>query len=198
MSAKPLACKEVFARLAEAVLLLGVGAIVLIVALAWFQPQIQGLLGARENVAELDRIRTELPIAKARWESLGIPDYDVDVSAFAHLGCYIDAATFSVRGGKLGTVTQHKYLGTPLPSPGATMPLDDDGGCPLDDLLIPAMFDRMEKTVDHVDPFGVFFRAEFDPEFGFVSEYRINYYGTDGIAHYTFSNFRPFLPSSPK
>src|SRR5437868_15143284 len=59
-----------------------------------------------ESKAELEKIRTELPLAEARWKSHNITDYDIDVQVFIHLGlCSTELngkpTTLSVRQGKL-------------------------------------------------------------------------------------------------
>ncbi len=190
--------KRPFVRFAETIVFLIVGVIGLIVVLAYFQPHIEGIMNVRANSAELDRIRAELPDAKARWDAQGIADYDVDVSAFTHLGCFVTDTTLSVRKGALVSATRYKFSGTALPAPEITLSLDyGKPVCPLENLLPSTMFKMVERSLD-IDPFKTAFEVDFDPDYGFVTKYYLYTYGTDGVANFTFSNFRPIPDSSAK
>ena len=62
-----------------------------------------GPLSIMVNAFRINRIRAELPAARARWQSHGISDYDIDVRASIPPACWFEA-TLSVRGGELNAV----------------------------------------------------------------------------------------------
>lgn len=167
------------------------------VLLAVFQSEIMSVLNYPDNAQTLANLPRKLTQAEYKWQSKNISNYDIDVNAFAHLGCLVSDTTLSVRDNELLSATEHDFFGTPWPPPGKVLAIDNkETNCPLSRLLPPVMFSAVSK-IQVFDPLKTLVKVEFDPEFGFVSYFNIYWYGTDGTATYTFTNFHPLTPGSP-
>jgi hypothetical protein len=144
-----------------------------------------------QNKADLERIRTELPLAEARWKSHNISNFEIDVEGFHQLARCADSSDgdpgplhLKVRQGELVFESDARVQ--------ALKPCDDMG-----DFLPPKVFDTVRALLADADPRQVILQIEFDPEYGFVSSYYTasNYpLPTDSTIRYTFSNFQPKVP----
>jgi len=136
--------------------------------------------------------------------SQGIVDYTIDVEGFAPLSCMINA-TLTVREGELVAVEQwgmpgnealegewieSEYWNTPI--------------CSYRELLISEMYTRIGRELARADWSLDRLRVSFDPEYGYVTEYRyeccyrrgiLNPRCSDCTIWFSFSNFEPVTDS---
>ncbi|MBA3534731.1 MAG: hypothetical protein H0T73_22660 [Ardenticatenales bacterium] len=135
-----------------------------------------------------NKIREELPTVKAQWQSLGVEDYDVEVSLS---GICVLTLTLEVRNTSLSRVIKHE-------APMATGWRDRSPWCPsTGDLTVSGMFDMVEHKSNSLDSSEDFMFVKFDPEFGYVREYwaGMNHPGvSECCISITYHNFRPISP----
>ena len=129
---------------------------------------------------------TELEHAREMWRATRIYDYSYDVTANLPF-CRFEAK-LEVEHGQLASVEE----------PEVEEPDFVDIFCGQDlayeNLLVPAMYSRVSKEMDVIDPLETSLNIEFDPDLGYVSFYRRQCdYRTGGtgdcIYEYRFSNF---------
>lgn len=146
-----------------------------------------------ESMAELERIRNELPLAEARWKAHNITDYEIDAYAasqhttfcgvFEKGEIYFEPHHLKVQGAEIVFANESQKS-----------TVDE---CNIDSLLPPKVFDFIRRTLEDADPKSEYLSVEFDPEYGFVSEYLLtsNYRARlSPYAQYSMSNFRPAKP----
>lgn len=121
----------------------------------------------RDTKWHLERARAEMPRARQLWESQAITNYNIDYYWLYHRG--LNEGTLHVRNGVA----------------------EEDLRSHLD---VPSMFDVLEESLEEFDPDEVMFSVQFDPTYGFITEYfaapSINS-DSNWISVYRFSNFRP-------
>lgn len=145
-------------------------------------------------------IRRELPAARALWTSSGIEDYTIDVQGYVPLVCIFNA-TLTVEGGQLMGVVQQDVLGGADREGSPVKPEDwDNTYCSFQELLVPAVFNRVEDALAGVNRSGDSLKVSFDPEYGFVTAYSLapccqggilSPTCTDCAIWFRFSNFQP-------
>jgi hypothetical protein len=146
-----------------------------------------------ESSAELERTRRELPLAEARWNSHNITDYEINVKAWAHptfCGIY--------ENGTLDFTTPHH-----LKIQQSEIVFANDSQkraveeCAIDNFLPPKVFDTIRQSLKTANPKYEYLKVEFDPEYGFVSNYVLvanNRTRSDLNVGYIFTDFRPKEP----
>jgi hypothetical protein len=142
----------------------------------------------KEVTAELAQIRAELPLARARWESHHVNSYDMDVTGSIPLACLFDV-TLQVREGELATVIEEDRAGQLT-----TGSFEANALCPFQALLVTAMFQQVEESLVQIDPAEMYLLVEFDPVYGFVTDFQIgcrNRPVSDCGRRFTFKGFRP-------
>lgn len=146
-----------------------------------------------ESRAKLEQIRKELPLAEARWKAHNITDYTIEVDGVYHpafCGEYDpETNTFSPWHLKI-------EQGEIVFDNDAQKRVVEDWPCAISNFLPPKVFDTIRQKLENAAPEAEYLRIEFDPEYGFVSDYylTLNGKGSDFLVHYTFSNFRPKEP----
>ena len=133
------------------------------------------------------RARCELPRAAQRWQSRGGPDYQVHVKGAVPLACFVDGEV-EVRQGAVSRLRLRENVFVPE-SPLAEVDLDDGalGPCSLEWLTVQGMFERVEQELARDCPFGAAPKVRFDPNLGFVTEYRRGRGWRGGLFGYTVS-----------
>ncbi len=143
-----------------------------------------------ESQTQLERIRKELPLAEAKWKSHNITEYEIDVDAFAHpVFCHnpsdedFSGWHLNISQGEIvfDNGTQKEYV----------------EACAVSDFLPPRVFDVIRQRIKNANPKEEYLKIEFDPEYGFVTEYvndANNRSNSTLHVYYFFSNFRPKKP----
>ena len=133
----------------------------------------------------VSRVRTELPLARAKWESLGINDYTFEIQGDARSICQ-PSAIIEVRNDKVVKVEIKDFAAadTPVQLLPPDQWADSDWGeevflCSYFHFTMPQIFDLIEQTLRNY-PSSIM-RAEFDPEYGFVSDFRFGIYDGYGL-----------------
>jgi hypothetical protein len=142
----------------------------------------RNLVRADQNGGESVQARTDGGGVRAcPGSAAGINDYSYDVSVNLPF-CRFEA-TLEFEHGQLASVEEPEFV---------------DIFCGQDlayeNLLVPAMYSRVSKEMDEIDPLETSLKVEFNPDLGFVSFYRRQCdYRTGGtgdcIYEYRFSNF---------
>jgi hypothetical protein len=145
-------------------------------------------------------VRETLSIARERWQSQGITSYTVDVEGFVPLVCMINA-TLTVHEDKLVAVESRGLPGYDTGEGISVAPEDWDAPyCSYNELVVPELFVRIESALDRIDWSRDTTRVRFDPEYGYVTEYRyiccyrrglLNPTCSDCNVWFVFSNFHP-------
>ena len=121
------------------------------------------------------RVRLELLRARDRWASAAPAGYRIHVRGAIPLSCLVDAE-LTVRDGALSEVRARQ---NPLMAESPLVEVSQDqgsaAGCSYKDLTIEAMFDRVEAALKGTGGLVAPLEVRFDPEWGFITEYR---YGT--------------------
>lgn len=142
-----------------------------------------------ESKSELEQIRTELPLAEARWKAHGITNYEIDANTFIHPSSCINFVNntlspwhLKVRDGEV--IYENE----------AQKQLDDE--CNISNFLPPKVFSTVRDILEHAQPENRYIEIEFDSEYGFLSDYSVtsNNRISDLNVTYTFSNFHPEKP----
>lgn len=150
---------------------------------------------------EFNQIRSELPQAKARWEATGITSYDVGVWMFS-ASCIQDVS-LKVRGSELSEVimmTRSRW--DAIPSPVALVEReswpDQDGWCAYNNVLVPQMFDTVEKALEELKPEESDLSVTFDEQYGFVGYYRrVCRAVSHCVTEIHLEDFQPLADASP-
>jgi len=152
------------------------------------------------NATNANSAGEALSIARERWQSQGITDYTVDVEGFVSLACMINA-TLTVQGGELVAVESRGLPGSDAREGTSVAPGDWDAPyCSYSKLLVPALFARIERALNRIDWSRDTIRVRFDPQYGYVTEYRymccyrrglLNPTCSDCDVWFVFSNFHP-------
>ena len=143
-----------------------------------------------ESKAQLERIRSDVSVAETKWKSHGITDFDIEAVATVHPSACWDLSKefmaplhFKIRQGELALENEIQK--------------NANDECHFDALLPPKAFDTIRKIItDEIDPEYEYLEIEFDPEYGFVTLYRLtanNSYSDLNVV-YIFSNFQPLQP----
>lgn len=159
-------------------------AVVILFLLLPFTPR----YSTKEVTAELAQIRAELPLARARWASHQISSYDVGVVGGVPLACMLDV-TLQVREGEVAAIIEQDVAGQR-----ATRPFESNSVCSFSGLLIPMMFEQVEESLAQIDPAEMYLLVEFDPVYGFVTDFQIGCRSrqvSDCGSRFTFGDFRP-------
>jgi hypothetical protein len=146
-----------------------------------------------ESQAELERIRSELSGAEARWKASGITDYDVDAASFMHPGACADFSKkddwlyplhLRVRQGQILYENEQQKQWAEM--------------CHFESFLPPQVFDTLREEVKNSHPMAMYLTAEFDPAYGFMTSYHLTANGDlpDTNVSYKFTNFQP-VPQEP-
>jgi len=128
-----------------------------------------------KSKAELNRIRADLAIAKAKWMANPVENYEIDVGAYTHPSCMKSHVTLFIRRGRLGNTKE------------------DICGIKASDFLPPKVFDTVERVLAHANPDEYYLSISFDSEYGFMSKYIMtsNSSGNSFRIYYEFTNFTP-------
>jgi hypothetical protein len=143
-----------------------------------------------ENRIELKRIRKELPLAEARWNSHNITDYDIDVVGVVHPNGF--CSHFDPKTNSISPIHLKIRQGKVVFDNDVSKDLVEGPFCFINDVLPPKVFDNIRQIIEGKKPAGGYLKIEFDPEYGFVSDYYLtsNSRRSSLLVHYTFSNFR--------
>ena len=152
------------------------------------------------NIVKANQVRGDLPTARARWEARGITDYTIEVEGFVPLTC-VYAASLTVKQGVLVNVLARSMpFDETAPWISVSQEKWDDPQCSYTNLLIPEIFKRVEQDLKEIDPWDAELKVAFDPEYGFITHYELNYgYGhgllspaiSECCTRYEFRNFQP-------
>jgi hypothetical protein len=134
-----------------------------------------------KDVANIIRIRWELPRARERWESHAPPSYQVHVKGALPMACFVDGE-LSVRQGQLVGV---RMRANPL-VPGSPLRDVDPSEwqrslCPYEDLTVEGMFERVEADLGRLGGLAQPLDVRFDRELGFIADYRSGRASQGGI-----------------
>ncbi len=143
-----------------------------------------------ESQIELARIRKELPLAEARWKSHNITDYEIDVNAFDHPVFCHDPSDETFTGWHLNIRQDEIIFDSEIQK-------NYVESCSVGGFLPPRVFDTIRQKIKNADPKEEYLKIEFDPEYGFVTDYVLdanNRRTSDLHVYYIFSNFRPKQP----
>ena len=136
------------------------------------------------NMDAAASISADLLVARKQWRSQGIAEYKIDVQGSVPLVCIINA-TLTVREGQLLAVEDHGSQleeMTGYTTRGISIePERGDTPCPYRDLLVPQMYAQIEREVNRIDWSQERLEVSFDPEYGYVTEYRYDGYYRRGI-----------------
>jgi len=156
------------------------------------------------NVDAAASIYADLLVARERWQSQEIAAYTIDAKGSVPLACLVNA-TLTVREGQLIAVEDHGGLlealagetaeGVSVEPEGWDTPL-----CSYKDWLVPEMYAQIERELNRIDWSQDRLEVSFDPEYGYVTEYRYDCCYRRGIlspvcsdcnVRFSFSNFEP-------
>jgi len=155
----------------------------------------------------ISSVRSELPQARAKWESMGIDDYTFEIQGVASLICQ-PSAIVEVRNGVVVKVGKKDFLSAD--SPTQNLPpekwADPDWGeevflCSYYHFTMPQIFDLLEVILQNY-PSSIM-QAEFDPEYGFVTDFKYGLYVGYGLlrprvseccSNFSIRNFQPLSP----
>ena len=155
----------------------------------------------------VSNVRSELPQARSKWDSLGISDYTFEIRGVAPLICR-PSAIIEVRNGVVVKVVTKDFLSDV--SPAQVLPpekwSDPDWGeevflCSYYHFTMPQIFDLIEKTLQNF-PSSIM-QADFDLEYGYVSDFNYGLYVGYGLLKprvseccydLSISNFQPLSP----
>jgi hypothetical protein len=136
------------------------------------------------DIFSVARTRAELPRAMERWEAQGISGYQINVKGFVPLACIIDGE-LTVQDGHLVQVRMRE---NPLIPEAPLHPVDPDKwdmpGCSCHDLTVAAMFERANKLLQEIRPFGAPVVIKFDEALGYITEYRFGRSSRGGFLGY--------------
>lgn len=150
----------------------------------------EGLVNLPGNILNLARLRNDLSHATELWRSNDVVSYDIDVEGLIPLGCQFNV-TLEVRQGKVAGVIPHENGAGHL----QTLEPEGEGKCTYTFLLIPSMLESTKRYVEHANPLEGYLEVSFDPDYGFVNDYRAGSYGWyDGFVWFTYHNFKPLAP----
>jgi len=155
----------------------------------------------------VSHVRTELPQARTKWDSLGISDYTFEIQGVAPLICQ-PSVIVEVRDGAVVKVETNEFLSAD--SPAQNLPpekwSDPDWGeenflCSYYHFTMPQIFNLVEVTLQ--DYPASIMQAEFDPEHGFVTKFEYGLYVGKGLLrpkvseccnNFSIRNFQPLPP----
>jgi hypothetical protein len=131
------------------------------------------------NAWTVANLRRELPQARARWESAGLADYQVDVRGAVPLGCLV-AVRLVTRQGRLAEIqelpldpgaTPQALWTTPVPPESLASATPAPMGCNYPEYTIPQTFDTLARELDQ---FGGQIKIIFDPQYGYITHWEEN------------------------
>ena len=134
----------------------------------------------------VSHVRTELPQARAKWESLGIDDYTFEIVGDARSICK-PSAIIEVRNDEVVKVETQDFASTDAPA--QLLPSDQwadpDWGeevflCSYYHFTMPQIFDLIDITLRNY-PASIM-QADFDAQYGFVSDLNFGIYVGYGLA----------------
>ena len=99
--------------------------------------------------------------ARARWQSHGISDYDIDVVVLCMPSYHLDL-TLAVRDGRFDSIVEARQdwgIGWFTP----------------EDYTISQSFDELESTLNHIDIRAEALHVKFDRRYGYINKYRYDY-----------------------
>jgi len=149
------------------------------------------------NAGAAASIRAELSAARERWRSQEITDYRIDVEGFVPLACVVNV-TLSVREGELVGVEGRGMPGHDTEGESVEPEDWDAPYCSYREMLVPEMYVRIERELDGIEWSRDTLEAEFDPQYGYVTEYRYDCCYRRGLLNpacadcdiwFSFSNF---------
>ena len=129
-------------------------------------------------------VRSELPQARAKWEALGITNYTFEIVGDARSLCQ-PSAIVEVRNDEVVKVETKNFESD---SPSKLLPLDawsdPDWGeevflCSYFHFTMPQFFDLVGQTLQNY-PSSIM-HADFDPEYGFVTDFKFGIYVGYGL-----------------
>jgi hypothetical protein len=139
------------------------------------------------DIISVTQIRWELPRAMERWQAQDIASYQVDVQGAIPLLYFIDGELI-VQDHQLIQVRTRENPLIPETPLHLVDPSQWDGyGCPIKDLTVENMSERVETSLDQVIFFGVPLTVKFDKELGYITEYRFGRASRGGIFGYQLS-----------
>ena len=129
-----------------------------------------------DNQLRLALYRVELPMARARWESAGISDYQIVVrGGDFDAPCSIYLTLLSVRQNEEVDYDANNV----------------HGNCSLSDFTIPRVFDYLESEVQKAKPDFTRLRISINWKYGFVDHYAFK------KSEYYFTDFKPLKQDTP-
>lgn len=144
-------------------------AIAIVILLALFQSLYDPISSVRHSL-EVAGIKGRFFNAQAQWNAAAIQDYSFEIQGSSQSLCVVNAV-IEVRN---NIVTEVKPLGGSSPlSPEKWA--DPDWGnevflCDYNHFTIPRIFDMVTQTLQNA-PFSIL-EAKFDPQYGFVTDFR--------------------------
>jgi len=133
----------------------------------------------------VSKVRTELPQARAKWESLGIDDYTFEIQGNARSICH-PSAIIEVRNDEVVKVETTDFAS--VDALAQLLPLDQwadpDWGeevflCSYYHFTVPQIFNLIEITLRNYPSSIV--EADFDAQYGFVSDFSFGIYVGYGL-----------------
>ena len=167
-----------------------IGIIAFIALLIGVQVLYDPLSSARHALL-VSSVRTELPEARAKWEAAGITEYTFEIVGDGRSICQ-PSAIVEVRSGEVVKVETKDFASN---SPVQVLPpdkwADPDWGeevflCSYYHFTMPQVFDLVEETLRNF-PSSIK-QADFDPQYGFVSDFNFGIYVGYGLARPKLSN----------
>lgn len=160
-----------------------VGIFILLVGLV-IQVLYDPISSARHSLM-VSNVRTELSQARAKWDAAGITDYTFEVQGDARSICQ-PSAMIEVRSNSVVKVEAKDFASDN--SPAQLLPpeqwADPDWGeevflCSYYHFTMPQIFDLIDETLRNF-PSSIM-QADFDPEYGFVSDFSYGIYVGYGL-----------------
>ena len=158
--------------------------IVVILAVVLIQILFDPISSIRHSLL-VSSVRTELPQARAKWESLGVTDYTFEIQGDARSICQV-SVVIDVRNNSVVKVEAKDTLVDDASA--QILPpekwADPDWGeevflCSYYHFTMPQIFDLVEVTLRNY-PSSII-DAEFDPEYGFVTRFEYGLYIGKGL-----------------
>jgi hypothetical protein len=150
------------------------------------------------NFIETNKAKSELATAKQQWEANGSENYKLKIRGGVPVACLYDAI-LTVREGQLvGVQVKEEFFKDN--SSYKALEKEKWDFCDYEGLGVSDMLKRTEEALDKSNPFRQNPEISFDPEFGYVKYYQINYHGnglftrvriSDCCSWYEFSDYEP-------
>ena len=154
-----------------------------------------------EVQTELDYARTELPRAKAQWQTADLTNYDLDAKlALGFHPCNLTDITLHIRGGELAGVTDYSQTPGESNNSQAREIVDyKNHRCDFENLMPARIFEDVIRQLKDDSMIETYLEVRFDSEYGFVKDYHVETVsrGVDHCCRYmSFSNLQIVEPGN--